>query len=45
MYQIDHIRAYWLNRAMSIPGGASSEQRGEYWRYIAHLHTAERLSK
>lgn len=45
MYQIDHIRAYWLSRAMSIPGGAASDQAVDYWLYIALHDIAERLSK
>jgi len=45
MYAIDHIRAYWLHLAMQIPGGASSERSGEYWRRIHHHDVAERLSR
>ena len=45
MYHIDHIRAYWLHRAMSVPGGAAlPERRAEYWTYMAHLHTCRILT-
>lgn len=39
-YHYAHIRAYWLYKAMSIPGGASSEDinlRIAYWVYISKL--------
>jgi hypothetical protein len=44
MHHIDHIRAYWLHRAMSIPGGASNETRkAEYWVYVAQLNSCHIL--
>lgn len=44
MHHIDHIRAYWLNRAMSVPGGASNDaRRVEYWSYICNLNSARIL--
>lgn len=44
MHHIDHIRAYWLHRAMSIPGGAALEERRvEYWSCIAHLNSCRIL--
>jgi hypothetical protein len=36
-YQISHVAAYYLSRAMRIPGGASNSSVGlrvEYWRLI-----------
>jgi hypothetical protein len=44
MHHIDHIRGYWLHRAMSVPGGASNtERKAEYWGYIAHLQSCRIL--
>lgn len=46
MYMIDHIRAYWLSRAMAIPGGASNaDLKVEYWSAVAHMNSADRLSR
>lgn len=47
MYQISHIAAFWLQKAMTIPGGAANpdvELRVIYWPYICHYNTARRLS-
>ncbi len=38
-HHVDHIRAYWLHRAMQFPGGAALEQhRVAYWSCIAHIN-------
>jgi hypothetical protein len=44
MYQIDHIRAYYLHRARSIPGGAANTDPfavAEYWRLIHRWTVAD----
>lgn len=44
MYQIDHIRAYYLHRARSIPGGAANADPfavAEYWRLIHRWTVAD----
>jgi hypothetical protein len=45
MHHFDHIRAFWIHRAMAIPGGASNETRkAAYWACMAQNHTYSILS-
>ena len=44
MHHIGHIAAFWLHKAMQVPGGHANEaRRVEYWSCIAQYNSANLL--